>query len=640
MTCLPSGAVLDQAVRVDPDNHTARGLLGQVAYKGRWETPEAVSQRVKEDDSLAAKLAEYNARRIRIDRDTELERRSIANFEDHGFHARASEVKLILDRKLAPEHVRLGLWCEQNGLKAKAQAHFITALHLNPHDQVTWRHIGYVKHNGRWMSHEQVADEEHEAQAQRHADRHWEPLLRKWAAELSQSGRRALAEANFAKVSDPRAVHSIVRLFGSASPASQKLAVRLLTQIKEPAATRKLAAFAVYSNDADVRTAATDGLKGRSPRDYAGEIVNQMHSPVTYEVVKQVAGVGSRGSLVVDSPRFHVVRTYTAPMPFQLSSTFGGYAGYDVNGMPFVLRRSDWRNLQHDFSGEGFDFAGIGLGGVARLKAKGIANVRATEALIAKGEEQAAELIATANLNAEIAQERMALDVRDIQTFNAESHLFNERAATVLRAALDAPAGFGDDEDAWRSWYYDLIGYRYTPPPKVMVAENGTPDLRPPVIVSCFAAGTPIATIEGSRPIELIRTGDQVLSQDAASGALAFQTVVAVHHNPPDKTLRVALDNGDAVVASRFHRFWLAGRGWAMARELKPGDVLRTRGGLARITSIEQGPVQPVFNLDVAASRTYFVGTSAMLVHDNTLPPTQMIVPPFDRVESLGGAGG
>jgi hypothetical protein len=128
-----------------------------------------------------------------------------------------------------------------------------------------------------------------------------------------------------------------------------------------------------------------------------------------------------------------------------------------------------------------------------------------------------------------------------------------------------------------------------------------------------------------------------VLSWDVTTGALAFQPVLAVHHNPPDQTLRVALEHGDAVVASRFHRFWLARRGWSMARELKPGDLLRTLGGTERVVAVEPAPLQPVFNLDVAESRTYFVGGSAMLVHDNTLPPPHPVEAPFDRVPATLG---
>src|SRR4051794_34649730 len=53
------------AVLADPKNATARGLMGMVAYGGRWTRPDAVSEKVKADEALAAKLAEYNGRRAR-----------------------------------------------------------------------------------------------------------------------------------------------------------------------------------------------------------------------------------------------------------------------------------------------------------------------------------------------------------------------------------------------------------------------------------------------------------------------------------------------------------------------------------------------------------------------------------------------
>src|ERR1700712_3539408 len=54
---------LATAVLSDPTNATARGLLGVVSYRGRWERPEAVSDRLKADESAARALATYNARR-------------------------------------------------------------------------------------------------------------------------------------------------------------------------------------------------------------------------------------------------------------------------------------------------------------------------------------------------------------------------------------------------------------------------------------------------------------------------------------------------------------------------------------------------------------------------------------------------
>ncbi len=55
------------AVLTDPDNARARGLLGLVDFRGRWQRPEAVTARVKADEALATKLADYNGRRDRAE---------------------------------------------------------------------------------------------------------------------------------------------------------------------------------------------------------------------------------------------------------------------------------------------------------------------------------------------------------------------------------------------------------------------------------------------------------------------------------------------------------------------------------------------------------------------------------------------
>jgi hypothetical protein len=142
-----------------------------------------------------------------------------------------------------------------------------------------------------------------------------------------------------------------------------------------------------------------------------------------------------------------------------------------------------------------------------------------------------------------------------------------------------------------------------------------------------------VRTIQGLRPIESLQVGDQVLSQDAATGALSFQPVMVVHHNPPGATLRIELDNGETLLPSIYHRFWRAGIGWATARDLKPGDILRTLEGRARIKTIAAGETEPIFNLDVDGARTFFVGAHGALVHDNTMPAA--ITNPFDAAPDL-----
>ncbi len=143
-------------------------------------------------------------------------------------------------------------------------------------------------------------------------------------------------------------------------------------------------------------------------------------------------------------------------------------------------------------------------------------------------------------------------------------------------------------------------------------------------------------TLDGLRPIETLRVGDQVLTQDPKSGELKYQAVVEVYHNPPNATFRVTLDGGESIVATGIHRLWKAGKGWTMARELKPGDVLRTLGGLAVVKSVDADRTQLVYNLRVAEGESYFVGTSAVLAHDNsTINP---VPEPFDAVAPLAEA--
>ncbi len=508
-------------------------------------------------------------------------------------------------RELAQAHVSLGLWCEQNGLNPEAMAHFTTAVHLDPSREKSWRHLGCVKRNGRWMSPEQANAEERDEHEQKLANRRWEPLLKKWKTWLgdpsSSTAHRAEAREQLATVTDPRAVPSILKIFSMrGSEAEQSWMIQLLAQIDDPRSSRVLADLAVMAHSESVRQEAISVLKTRPRRDYAGPLVEMIRGKIRHQI-KPVEGPGSTGALVLDTPRIRMILTYDAPAVFQPAATFRGYVGYDPNGLPVIVQGKELDrgmnpNKLHDI------------------------------------EVRTAIMIAEANIKMKVVQQRMAADLSAVEVLNQQAEENNARVTPVLEVAAGAPADLKDDEDSWHVWWFDKLGYSFQAPPREVIFQNVSPAQRPaPYITTCFADGTPVRTLDGFRNIEAIQVGDQVLSQDAGTGALSFQPVVFVHHNPPgNKTLRISLTNGESLVCSVYHRFWRANRGWAMARELKPGDTLRTFGGLAQVATVEPDTIQPLYNLDVAGARTFFAGKSSLLVHDNTLPDHRL--QPFDAL--------
>lgn len=654
------------AVLHDPKNITARGLLGLVEYQGRWSRPEAVAERIKDDEAMTAQLAEYNHRRTR---------------------AKATN---------ADDQWKLGLWCEQNGLEPEASAHFAAVTRLDPGRDAAWKRLGCRKVGGRWVSKAQLAAEALEAEAQRNADKIWKPLLKKYRGDLAgkDQAKRAAAEEALVAVVDPRAVSAIWSVFVAGGPSHHDLAVQLFGQIDAASSSRALAFLAVFDESAEVRRIATEILKRRDPREFAGLLVASLRDPIKYEV-RPVGGPGSPGALFVAGKRFNTQRIYAPPaMPFvPVSPNDAIVPGAD--GLPVIVR--DWYYTSH-----------ISLGGRLSLSefaafnptdpdlGKAVADFRAENPLnlqtIAKslGPIQRGWLANPRTRNAELshigvsmsnpaavpmkvetlipvgqmmaeyqrvaisAEQQLEHDKAILDAHNNDVRQRNEWTSQVLAeiAGKDPEQG----REGWSRWWTNLQGYAYQSPketPRPTIVENvplsemprPTPwvtfhtPVGPPakgewkvsissdLPISCFGGGTLVHTLDGTRAIETLEVGDRVLSQDVRTGALGYQPITFVHHNPPSPTFLVKV-GGDTIVSSPFHRFWVVGKGWVMARDLKGGETLRLLDGPAHVESVDPGPVQPVFNLDVAEMHDFFAGSAAVLVHDNTLPETRIV--PFD----------
>jgi hypothetical protein len=219
-------------------------------------------------------------------------------------------------------------------------------------------------------------------------------------------------------------------------------------------------------------------------------------------------------------------------------------------------------------------------------------------------------------------------DIRTIEAVNAQIDRTNARVLPLLQTLTGQ--NFAADPTAWQSWWANqqgvVIDDRYAEDKLTFTDFVSLPNVIPHH--ACFAAGTMVHTGSGPRKIESISLGDRVLSQQASTGALSYQPVLATHINGPVETLRITIESGEAIVATGIHRFWKAGKGWVMARDLGPGDSLRVLGGIATVRSVEAGPRQKVYNLDIAGNRNFLVGSAGLLVHDFSF--VEPVVSPFD----------
>ena len=670
---------LTLAVLADPANAAARGLMGLVAYQGRWRRPEVVAEKLKADPDRAATLADYEQRR--------------------------QKAAYTADAQWA-----LGIWASEHGLPEQAKAHLTAVIRLDPSREQAWKKLGYQKHDGRWVTDAQLAAEKAEAEAQKSADRKWKPLLEKSKAMLGKPSKREEADAALAEITDPRAVPMIGRVFAT-TEATQPLAARLLGQIDSPGSSKALAFLAIYAKSAEARQAATETLRGRDAREYADLLIALLRDPIKYEV-RPVGGPGSPGALFVQGPKVNVQRLYSPPPTFRpgdtlmidpsglalVDRTYGSYStglpnvtghsryivaseGYADDNQVWVdmgtLRNAastmasnlDFTVQQDGSSAAAFLWQAVATGHMPNLPAQPGRNQTApsrgyrlgidTSAAVALGfnnlmnsspsyydlqsevDIPLAQVLMESSKTAQAAQEQLKADVAIIEGLNRATRDRNDKVLGVLKKATGQ--NLEPDRQAWTKWWVDQVGYAFVTDQtaeKPTIVEEVPLDYQPVLTpvhemthlvtyarLSCFGAGTPVRTVDGVRAIESLQVGDLVLTQSTDTGALGYKPILVTHHNPPSSTFRIKL-GGESIISSHFHRFWLAGRGWVMARDLKPGDPVRTLGGVAPVESIEPDQVQPVYNLDVAEDADFFAGNVAALVHDNTLPDPRLA--PFD----------
>jgi hypothetical protein len=318
---------------------------------------------------------------------------------------------------------KLGLWCEERGLKDLAYVHFAVVARLDPRRDAAWRKLGFKKHAGRWTSDEQLADENE----QKKAEKIWAPKLRKLHKDVHGTNgakKRVIAQAEVDAITDPRAIPAVYREFAGGGQSDQLILIQILGQIDKPLSSRVLAMLAVYGKTPEARSRATATLRGRSAEDFLDILVALMNDPFKYEV-KRVGGPGSPGVLFVEGERFNVSRFYAPPAPPTITPQPGDTIAYDQYGMPVITRP---------------------VGALSKVGVKGSASlVRETDLSV---QISTSQLLLEAQRGAAAAAAQLEGDVEIIKSINSDRKRFND---VVMAVAKDATGkDHGPTPKDWR----------------------------------------------------------------------------------------------------------------------------------------------------------------------------------------------
>ncbi len=110
-----------------------------------------------------------------------------------------------------------------------------------------------------------------------------------------------------------------------------------------------------------------------------------------------------------------------------------------------------------------------------------------------------------------------------------------------------------------------------------------------------------------------------VWSTNPEIGEWALKRAVRTFLNENDALVHVQV-NGATITCTTEHPFYVRGKGWVAADELKIGDRLELQNGAdAFIETVRheklETPIQ-VYNFEVEDFHTYYVGSDCILVHN------------------------
>lgn len=539
-------------------------------------------------------------------------------------------------------HLQLADYCRDHELREQERVHLRRVLEFDP-DQATARsRLGFVRREGDWVSKGEQREADERERQRRAALQKWRPvvrsivtaLTRQQGAAADQARGRQKALASLAAITDPGAV-----------PALESELYTLFLQFEElPGADdRKLA---------DVLLPLLRAI-GRIPHPEAAQSLARiavslaLDVPMTPIEAVVIEGMGMRFPNVVELERAGALvdRMDRAPEALYRAATEMLREYPQDSYVPYLLS-----GLTSPIDGQYVFFRERDGDVVVRLF-----YARETEEQRQGREDRTTFRPQGANANARARAGALSADQAITQVLAAHSQLQrqnvailqrNLRVTDVLRAATDCRQS--TNPDAWWNWWNDenevfvegekpfvakvfkqTVVVIAPPPPPPPSSQGGSGSSRRSDSndeiedrnrkKDCLAAGTPVWTVVGPKPVEAILPGDLVLAQSIESGELAYRPVLKTTTRPAGPLIEIRA-GGETLLTSGGHPFWIVDQGWVRARQLKAGQRLYAAGEFVVIEDVRISErSEPTYNLIVEDFHSYFVGPHRILSHDYTV---------------------
>ena len=137
--------------------------------------------------------------------------------------------------------------------------------------------------------------------------------------------------------------------------------------------------------------------------------------------------------------------------------------------------------------------------------------------------------------------------------------------------------------------------------------------------MACFAAGTMVLTATGLVAIERLAVGDRIIATDPDTFETAEKPIIEIYARKVSELVHLTI-NGERIVTTDNHPFYVQGRGFIEAGKFLVGDRLVSVNGEDLVIEgynleLMEEPVW-VYNFQVEDYHTYFVGKVAVWVHN------------------------